>query len=57
MNQDQIDAMLKDLANDFNTNEKSISGPLAIALYHDSESIINEHIDAANRNKPIPTPG
>lgn len=57
MNNDQTKAMLSDILGMLCAQEKrgAINGPLAICLYHLTEDIVHEHVDAAWRNEPIST--
>ena len=55
MDKERTEAMLSDILEMLNEQAKrdALSGPMAICLYHLTESIVYEHIHAANRNLPI----
>tara|TARA_A100001234_G_scaffold207865_1_gene205443 strand:+ start:9 stop:188 length:180 start_codon:yes stop_codon:yes gene_type:complete len=57
MDKERTEAMLSDILEMLDEQEKrdAISGPMAICLYHLTETIVHAHIHAANRNQPIPT--
>ena len=58
MTNKQTEAMLSDILAMLSEQEKlgNVDGPMVICLYELTQSIVHEHIHAANRNQPIPTP-